>query len=162
ILHAARALVSNTEAPEPEPDDRFLARASYVDGVVRLVSQLADALAFVHAKGVLHRDLKPSNVLVSPAGRPRLLDFNLSADESADGPFGGTLPYMSPEQLRIGLREEENVQAIDARSDLFSLGVMLYELLAGTHPFGPIPLGPVDEVGRFFRHVIGRRRPGYG
>jgi hypothetical protein len=74
----ARTLPNDPEV-EPRRDDRPFGAGSYVDGVVRLAAPLADALAFLHGKGVSHRDLKPSNVLLSPSGRPLLLDFNLSA-----------------------------------------------------------------------------------
>lgn len=134
ILEAARAAVPDIQ----EPADRFLQRASYIDAVVYLAAQLADALAFVHARGIYHRDLKPSNVLLSPGGRPRLLDFNLSAaEERPDSPLGGTLTYMSPEQIRATVGKQ--AADLDARSDIYSLGVMLYELLAGAHPFGRVP-----------------------
>jgi eukaryotic-like serine/threonine-protein kinase len=108
----------------------------YVDGVVRLAAQIADALTFLHKEGVCHRDLKPSNVLLSPDGQALLLDFNLSADARADAPrLGGTLPYMAPEQLRTMGREFDE-SAMDERVDLFALGAVLYELLTGKYPFG--------------------------
>jgi serine/threonine protein kinase len=113
---------------------------SYIDAVLEIACQLAEALAFVHSRGILHRDLKPSNVLLSSDGRPMLLDFNLSRDPRlAKDRFGGTIPYMSPEQLRL-LRKDPSAESpgLDGRSDLYSLGVVLYELLTGTHPFGPL------------------------
>ena len=74
-----------------------LSRMSYSSGVAHLAMQLADALAFSHSRGVCHRDLKPSNILVTPGGKPMLLDFNLSSDQQAYVPHvGGTLPYMAP------------------------------------------------------------------
>jgi tetratricopeptide (TPR) repeat protein len=109
--------------------------------VVHLGVQLAEALAHTHQAGVCHRDLKPSNVLLTPSGCPMLLDFNLSADVQLERQFvGGTLPYMSPEQLRSMTRDEavEDAES-DPRTDLFSLGVILYELLSGTLPFGDRP-----------------------
>lgn len=113
---------------------------SYVDGVVDMAVHLADALAFVHQRYIYHRDLKPSNILVRPDGRPMLLDFNLSFDQRVkDRGVGGTLQYMAPEHLRATDREFRGVSIVDGRSDLFSLGVILYELLAGEHPFAPIP-----------------------
>jgi serine/threonine protein kinase/Flp pilus assembly protein TadD len=111
---------------------------AYIDAVVRFGCQLADGLALTHAKGILHRDLKPSNVLVTPAGVPKLLDFNLSADAQAHASrVGGTLPYMSPEQIRQVFSPADSRCPIDPRSDIFSLGVILYELLTGRLPFGP-------------------------
>ncbi len=122
--------------------DRRLRSGTYVEGITHLAVQLADALAFVHALGICHRDLKPSNVLMTASGRPMLLDFNLSSDERlAVNPMGGTLPYMSPEQLRATDPDQRSqATPIDSRSDLYSLGVMLYELLAGSHPFAPLPV----------------------
>ncbi len=139
----------------PQPGNRSLTVAArtiedglYADAVARIAWQLADALAFLHKEGVVHRDLKPSNVLLRPDGQALLLDFNLSADARAAGPrLGGTLPYMAPEQLRALLQLEAG-EALDGRMDLFALGVMLYELLTGKHPFGAPPAGqPPAEAG---------------
>jgi eukaryotic-like serine/threonine-protein kinase len=129
-----------------------LKNLTYVDGVLHIVSSIADALAFVHSKGIVHRDLKPSNVLLGADGQPLLLDFNLAADERVDDPgIGGTLPYMAPEQLRMilaGNGQSESV--VDGRADLFALGVIAYELLSGRHPFGSIPIGLGSrQIGEF-------------
>jgi len=99
-------------------------------------------LAYVHEQGIFHRDLKPSNVLMAPDGRPMLLDFNLSRQKQLpDDKAAGTIPYMPPELLAAVHPDNRNDSPIlmDERSDLFSLGVILYELLAGAYPFGPVP-----------------------
>jgi serine/threonine protein kinase/Tfp pilus assembly protein PilF len=99
-------------------------------------ARLADALVHAHSQGILHGDVKPSNILLSRGGVPLLMDFNLCANASlATRAKGGTLPYMPPEQLRsiVGMGLEG--ARYDHRSDLFSLGVVLYESLVGRSPF---------------------------
>jgi eukaryotic-like serine/threonine-protein kinase len=116
---------------------RHLGELSFVDAVLWIGVRLADALAHAHERGVVHHDLKPANILLSDDGQPMLLDFNLSADagratSDAHAIIGGTLPYMAPEHLqalRRGTRHD------DARSDIYALGVVLYELLSGRLPF---------------------------
>ncbi|MBP3955860.1 protein kinase [Gemmata sp. G18] len=110
---------------------------SFVEAVLCLAQQLADGLAHAHNRGILHRDLKPANVLLTDEGRPMLLDFNLAEDTKArDGAeraaVGGTLPYMAPEQMRA-FRDKSG--ALDGRCDIYALGVVLFELLTGRHPF---------------------------
>ncbi len=148
ILDAIRAKGRSEITPTaPEGADAILREGSYIEGVVHLAAQVADALEYIHGQGILHLDLKPSNVLLTPEGRPMLLDFNLAHDRQYRRQrLGGTLPYMAPEQLRA-VGGEGDGAGVDARSDLFSLGVLLYELLAGRHPFGPISLKePEAEV----------------
>ncbi|NLE38582.1 MAG: protein kinase [Pirellulaceae bacterium] len=143
------AMRLDTENGEQSPLPRSCRRGSYVDGILQLVLQIAEALDYTHARGICHRDLKPSNVLLSNEGRPLLLDFNLSADGQINAwRMGGTLPYMSPEQLRmVATREVGTPPPPDPRSDLFSLGVIAHELLCGRLPFGPMPRhSTVEEI----------------
>jgi serine/threonine protein kinase/Tfp pilus assembly protein PilF len=115
-------------------------RSSRLEGMLEIGRQIAEALAHTHERGILHLDLKPSNVLLLADGRPMLLDFNLSVDGSLGASvIGGTLPYMSPEQLQEAvLGRSYSSRPVDGRSDVFSLGVMLYEMISGRHPFGEI------------------------
>jgi tetratricopeptide (TPR) repeat protein len=126
-----------------------LRNGSYIDGVIDLAVQLAEALAFLHERSVCHRDLKPSNVLLDPSGKPLLLDFNLSTSEREKNvPKGGTLRYMAPEQIHVFLKSQ--AKELDERADLFSLGLIVYELLAGDHAYGPIPSKLTGEaLGQF-------------
>jgi tetratricopeptide (TPR) repeat protein len=149
ILETIQDLGETSDLQETHLTDPILSGGTYVDGVIHLGVQLANALAYTHGRGVCHRDLKPSNVLLTLDGRPLLLDFNLSYDQQQTAKrVGGTLPYMAPEQLRQLLPEtpREPAQA-DPRSDLFSLGVILYELLSGRHPFGSVSWNrPLEQV----------------
>ncbi len=140
-----------TEPPAPAPGSpdgwTQLDGLSYVEAVLWLGAQLADGLAHAHQRGIVHRDLKPANVLLTDDGRPMLLDFNLAEDtklrQSAEGArMGGTLPYMAPEQIAAYRRRAGTV---DGRCDLFALGVILFELLTGRHPY-PVRPGSARAV----------------
>jgi eukaryotic-like serine/threonine-protein kinase len=123
---------------------RLLAEASFVQAVCWVGACVADALAYAHERGLLHLDLKPSNVLLAADGNPMLLDFHLALPplapgEAVPGGVGGTPAYAAPEHRAAleAAREGRPVpRAVDARADVFSLGVLLYEALADALPAG--------------------------
>jgi eukaryotic-like serine/threonine-protein kinase len=138
LMHFEPSIASTTSSPSD-------AKGGYVEQVCWIGCQLADALAYAHRHGIVHSDIKPANVLMGSDGTPRLLDFNVSVRQSdanshredqygsrppAGEALGGTLPYMSPEHVRalqVG-------GTVDPRNDIFSLGVVLYEMLTGNLP----------------------------
>jgi serine/threonine protein kinase len=144
--------------PCPGSARQLLDSASYVNALCWVGAALAEALHYAHERGLVHLDVKPSNVLLAADAQPMLLDFHLArAPIPANGPpidwIGGTVAYMSPEQ-RLALeavRKGVKVPvAVDGRSDIYSLGLLLYEALAGQLPAGP---GPVPPLNRCNRHV---------
>jgi eukaryotic-like serine/threonine-protein kinase len=105
---------------------------------LQLMLQICEAAQHAHERGIIHRDLKPGNILVNESGHPKILDFGVARMTDSDikatrqtevGQFVGTLAYMSPEQVLADSPE------LDARSDVYTLGVILYELLAGRLPY---------------------------
>jgi Tol biopolymer transport system component len=141
-------------------DGRTLGRIIPAHGLppreaLRYAVQVSDALAAAHVKGIVHRDVKPGNVMVTKSGVAKVLDFGLAkltewrageeistrtmAESTADGVVVGTVAYMSPEQTEGG--------PVDARSDIFSFGVMLYQMLTGRLPFhGGSPLLTIEAI----------------
>ncbi|MCA8970311.1 MAG: serine/threonine protein kinase [Planctomycetes bacterium] len=110
----------------------ILPNASRSAEAAEIARRIAEALAYSHDHGVIHRDVKPHNVLITTDGRVQICDFGLAKDDSSaavsKSSGGGTPYYMSPEQIRTP-------ESIDKRTDVFSLGTVLYEMLVGTRPF---------------------------
>jgi WD40 repeat protein/predicted Ser/Thr protein kinase len=141
------------------PLDEFVrSRGLGASECLELLTRVCDAVQHAHDKGVVHRDLKPVNILVDASGQPKILDFGVARGTDADrlttssqtrtGQLLGTLSYMSPEQLSA------QPSVLDARSDVYTLGVILFELLAHRLPYHLDQL-PVHEVAR----VIDQQEP---
>ena len=137
---AVAAVLAEEDLADPEGDarqeswDEAFFSGAWHEACLRICRDVARALAHAHERGVLHRDVKPSNVMVTPGGRVLLLDFGLASLSGADamtrtGAVLGSLPYMSPEQV------DGDHRAVDRRTDVYGLGVTLYELLTLRSPF---------------------------
>lgn len=138
-------------------DDYALLRELSGRDIVSLFVQIARAIMYAHQRGIIHRDIKPSNILIDAEGTPHLLDFGLAKDlagsdadsdpsPSRPGSVVGTLPYLSPEQVDVD-------GDVDTRSDIYSLAVVLFEVLTGVLPY------PVDGDPRSIRRNILDREP---
>ena len=161
--------------------ERLAGGSQSVEQTIAIALQIARALEAAHAKGIVHRDLKPANVLLGDDGRVRVLDFGLARREQPEaegshedtltaltrqGAIVGTVPYMSPEQV--------SGKTVDHRTDLFSLGVIVYQMATGRHPFAgesathtmsailrdtPAPIGELraelpEALGRIVAHLL--------
>ncbi len=152
------------ESPPESPLRSRLSELSWPQAVAWIGARLADALHYAHRRGVLHRDIKPANVLLTADGAPRLADFNVGHCSKLEGIgprafFGGSLVYMSPEQLEaFNPAHDRDPGTLDGRSDLYSLGVTLWELLTGERPFGPESVGGPLPIALL--ELTARRRAG--
>jgi eukaryotic-like serine/threonine-protein kinase len=149
------------------PDGRLYVVTEYLDGVslrrliekvrrLDLVSslyygvQIAEAVGIAHAKGIRHRDIKPENIIIGAGGRLWVLDFGLGlstvhAAHMAQKRYMGTPRYMSPEQI--------HGYHADARADVYAMGIVLYEMLAGRHPYPVVDEEEIDETSILAAHV---------
>ncbi|HLW64939.1 MAG TPA: serine/threonine-protein kinase [Gemmataceae bacterium] len=142
------ALAKRGEVPPMDaPLRRMLAGLTWPESVCWLGARLAEALDYAHRQGILHRDIKPANVLLGADNAPRLADFNVGCSSKLEGAgagsfFGGSLGYMAPEQIEaFNPAHPRQPEQLDARCDIYSLGLTLWELLTGQRPF------PKEQVG---------------
>src|SRR5579871_2614446 len=137
----APKLASQPAAERSDPTPLTLLQGmTYVRAAAWITARLAEALQHAHQRGVLHRDIKPSNILLGADGQPMLLDFNvalnLNSTKAKATAVGGTVAYMAPEHLRaLTTRDASLGRLVDQRADIYSLGMVLYEILAGCRPF---------------------------
>jgi serine/threonine protein kinase len=124
-----------------------LAGMDHTEAVCWMGARLAEALAHAHALGILHRDIKPANILVNRYGQPLLADFNVSRSlgPNEEGGLGGTLAYMAPEHLEAFLRRKGTFPPGES-ADLYSLGVLLYQLYTGHLPFQASASGTATQA----------------
>jgi serine/threonine protein kinase len=159
VAHLKQSLIVPVYDIGHEDDGLPFAVMEYIDGkslqellrtqrpsasrAAELVAQMAEAVHYAHRQGFVHRDLKPSNILLDASGNPHVADFGLALHESAQreraGEYAGTVAYMAPEQIR---RESHR---LDGRTDVWALGVMLYEMLTGRRPFDGKDLAQVED-----------------
>ncbi len=140
--HEGRLYIAMQHVEGQTLAQRISAQSLGISDALDIAGQLCEGLASAHGAGIVHRDIKPANILIDPTGRVRILDFGLAKSHRATtetkiGSTLGTVQYESPEQSRG--------EEVDQRSDLFSVGVVLYEMITGKLPF----LGDYDEAIRY-------------
>jgi tetratricopeptide (TPR) repeat protein len=135
-------------------DDYIRTKAPALGDRLELVAAIADAVQHAHHRGIIHRDLKPANILVTEAGEPKVLDFGIARGahdglvtgvQTVAGEVLGTISYMSPEQIAGDISE------LDTRSDVYALGVLLYEVLAERPPY-ELDRKSLAEAARIIQH----------
>jgi serine/threonine protein kinase len=140
VLNAIDALSAGQAAIDPAQmrERSALERADAIGAVCFIGAAIARALAHAHRRGVVHRDVKPQNILLTPYGRPMLVDFNISSSPTrqADSRFGVTMTYAAPEQL-LAFAERASKDSVGPPADLYSLGLVLFQLVARTSAFAP-------------------------
>lgn len=151
------ALVSSIPADRRTPDTvrhdhaEFPRGKPFVYACAWIMQRIADALHHAHMRHVCHRDLKPSNILLTVSGQPLLVDFNLSFNEAESGGdfkafFGGTLPYIPPEQIRaLHPIEQGRAEDVGPAADIYSLAATMFEIITGRPPFG-VPKSGTDVL----------------
>ncbi len=156
LKEPSRTRLDRVDDRDPaQPARRFFRESGFIRSAAWIAARLAEGLEHAHSRGLLHRDLKPSNILIAADGTPMLLDFNLAADAGvrSEGErvlMGGTLPYMAPEHLdAFHPNGTTPPEAVDERADIYAMGLILFEMVAGHHPFPEQPTGrPLPEVVR--------------
>jgi len=138
-------------------DQYVVDRSLSQNKIISLLQQCGEIIQYAHERGVLHRDLKPANILVDKQGRVHILDFGIAkvinenlpdlTRLTMDGQILGTLPYMSPEQIQA------DTNNIAVTSDLYAVGIIAYELLAGCHPFELHGLGLAESLDRVLNSI---------
>ncbi|MFN3190182.1 MAG: serine/threonine-protein kinase [Aureliella sp.] len=144
--------------PEQSSVRKKISTMEWPEVVAWIGIQLSEGLHYADSKGVLHRDVKPANILLSSEAIPKLADFNvscsgLSGRAGAAAYFGGSLAYMSPEQLQVAdPTEAKQADELDGRSDLYALGIVLWELWKGTRPWR------IDDIASSWTEAVRMQR----
>ncbi len=136
--------------------DRMSAPGKISTGeVVRIAMDVCDGLSAIHSQGIIHRDLKPANILLTEGGRAKVADLGIAVDGVSEtltmtGSYLGSMAYVSPEQMTGNRRE------VDARADIWALGVVLFQLLTGETPQASLEADPMKGIPREFRGILGK------
>jgi serine/threonine protein kinase/Flp pilus assembly protein TadD len=147
---------------ESTPDSaQTFAKLRFVPAACQIMIDAARALQHAHQQGVLHLDVKPANIMLDLRGSALLMDFNVATQSGSEAtasrrsPLGGTLPYMAPELLQTLLPEIDDGNGADPRSDIYALGIVFFELLAGSYPWS-IVTSHADQLPKL-RQMLAQR-----